>query len=705
MPMPTDVSGWERRARQFEALVEQAKRRELAESRRADLEAARADAERQRASAEAKRADDERRRAEAEKVNFIKLQESLRAERNAEIGWMQAVSGGDDSPDHNDDTPNDTPSSPGGKSAASKTAPEENGYSPAPSYRSGQPAFNPAVAPVPETSLFGTRGSPQETLKPLEAALTAANEPEKATADPPVPLQPEEGLATTTAAAPSTSEVPSQPNKQEDDEDDLDYEKDTDDEDGTRAGLLPAPMHAATASGPESPRSFFANPPALLAPAAPAASAAPVLAPVPVLPLIAASSPVVTPPSEDALVTAGKKTDKALGSEGGKEPNALNAVPRIKASIAGTNDSNKPCDNQLETAQKTSVAMLESKAAPAAAIKSGSASSLPKKWRRRVSRYLGVKWDGEMWVASVVVDGNSVNLGRFEVEKDAARAYDKRAETLCRPMNFPGGDEDEEGEISTSDDDDEEEEDGEEDGEIVESPEVRVEKMQEVCAEVEAPASNDMWDGPRIEDTKQPHMDVVTMVDAPSAVAPAGATTTAEDPLPHEPLRTSAGSALPLGNIRDTFAEVELSHLDPVRKRDSEDAGLNEREDEDEELRIDLADGQAYSRNDFEEFYGDDMEWNAASHLRIVSASQVQKAKAASAAAVAQQSSQASPPVQAVDSNARVSDLNLGYSQFNVGFEVTPSPSTSETRAGSGTDTTVPATDSEFSGEIGRAHV
>lgn len=72
--MPTDVSGWERRARQFEALVEQAKRRELAESRRADLEAARADAERQRA-------DDERRRAEAEKVNFIKLQESLRAER------------------------------------------------------------------------------------------------------------------------------------------------------------------------------------------------------------------------------------------------------------------------------------------------------------------------------------------------------------------------------------------------------------------------------------------------------------------------------------------------------------------------------------------------------------------------------------------------------------------------------------------------
>jgi hypothetical protein len=81
MPMPTDSSGWERRARQFESLMEQAKRRELAESRRADQEATRADAERHRAEQEARRADDERRRAEAEKTNFVKLQDSLRAER------------------------------------------------------------------------------------------------------------------------------------------------------------------------------------------------------------------------------------------------------------------------------------------------------------------------------------------------------------------------------------------------------------------------------------------------------------------------------------------------------------------------------------------------------------------------------------------------------------------------------------------------
>lgn len=79
--MPTDLLGWEQRARQFESLVEQSKRRELAESRRADQEATRADAERQRADTEAKRADDERRRAEAEKTNFVKLQDSLRAER------------------------------------------------------------------------------------------------------------------------------------------------------------------------------------------------------------------------------------------------------------------------------------------------------------------------------------------------------------------------------------------------------------------------------------------------------------------------------------------------------------------------------------------------------------------------------------------------------------------------------------------------
>ena len=66
-------SGWERRARRFESLMEEAERRELAESRRADQEATRADAERQRADQEARLADEERRRAKAEKTNFAEL--------------------------------------------------------------------------------------------------------------------------------------------------------------------------------------------------------------------------------------------------------------------------------------------------------------------------------------------------------------------------------------------------------------------------------------------------------------------------------------------------------------------------------------------------------------------------------------------------------------------------------------------------------
>ena len=81
MSVPTDSSGWERRAREFEVLMEQTRRRELAESRRADQESIRADEERHRADKEARRADEERRRAEAEKSNFLQLQDSMRAER------------------------------------------------------------------------------------------------------------------------------------------------------------------------------------------------------------------------------------------------------------------------------------------------------------------------------------------------------------------------------------------------------------------------------------------------------------------------------------------------------------------------------------------------------------------------------------------------------------------------------------------------
>ena len=60
----------------------------------------------------------------------------------------------------------------------------------------------------------------------------------------------------------------------------------------------------------------------------------------------------------------------------------------------------------------------------------------------KTSVYRGVSWDTERvrWVASIEVDGVKQFVGRFPTEEDAARARDRRAESLGFPvesMNFP----------------------------------------------------------------------------------------------------------------------------------------------------------------------------------------------------------------------------------------------------------------------------
>jgi hypothetical protein len=60
------------------------------------------------------------------------------------------------------------------------------------------------------------------------------------------------------------------------------------------------------------------------------------------------------------------------------------------------------------------------------------------------SKFRGVAWakDRKQWYAYIKVAGKTENLGYFDDEAEAARAYDTRAAELCRPtiylLNFDG---------------------------------------------------------------------------------------------------------------------------------------------------------------------------------------------------------------------------------------------------------------------------
>ena len=59
----------------------------------------------------------------------------------------------------------------------------------------------------------------------------------------------------------------------------------------------------------------------------------------------------------------------------------------------------------------------------------------------RMSQYVGVSRSSasNRWDAKILIDGKTVRMGTFDDEEEAARAYDEKAATLGRPVNFPKG--------------------------------------------------------------------------------------------------------------------------------------------------------------------------------------------------------------------------------------------------------------------------
>ena len=49
---------------------------------------------------------------------------------------------------------------------------------------------------------------------------------------------------------------------------------------------------------------------------------------------------------------------------------------------------------------------------------------------KRPSTYRGVFWSRGRWGAAIYKDGETLRLGRFDDEKEAARAYDEKAKQL-----------------------------------------------------------------------------------------------------------------------------------------------------------------------------------------------------------------------------------------------------------------------------------
>ncbi len=143
--------------------------------------------------------------------------------------------------------------------------------------------------------------------------------------------------------------------------------------------------------------------------------------------------PQMPPPPPVAPLNPGKVSSQFFGVclDNGKKKWRAEFRHNGKTVFLGAN-----FDTEIAAAKAVDVWLRENgRAAEANFDESG---SFVPRVATKSSKYRGVSWDkkSNQWNASIKVAGKKENLGYFDDEAEAARAFDTRAAELGRPTNY-----------------------------------------------------------------------------------------------------------------------------------------------------------------------------------------------------------------------------------------------------------------------------
>ncbi len=143
--------------------------------------------------------------------------------------------------------------------------------------------------------------------------------------------------------------------------------------------------------------------------------------------------PPLPPPPPVAPLNPGKVSSKFYGVSWDKKSKKWHAYVRHNGKQVNLG---RAFDTEIAAAKAVDVWLRENGRA-AEANYDDSGSFVPRK-PTQSSKYHGVSWDkrANLWEARIKVAGKNENLGYFDDEAEAARAFDTRAAELGRPTNF-----------------------------------------------------------------------------------------------------------------------------------------------------------------------------------------------------------------------------------------------------------------------------